>query len=230
MGSLEPGRPEVALEEIHFHEADRELVRQIENQASYQGRRLVTDSRVPGNVNKQEFRKFWENELKPYTSELLATTISNGYSLPFSQIPPRSMEGNNKSAKEDMQFVRAEVLRLESLGCISRVTTRPHLVLPLSSVFSKKKRLVVDASRALNPFLLDRAVRLQDLRDIPNILQPGMYQACDDLDSGYWHLAIAPEHKTFLGISIQEENSGRNIYFVWNVLFLGVKDVSVEIL
>ena len=36
-----------------------------------------------------------------------------------------------------------------------------HIVLPLSSVFSKKKRVVVDASRALNPFLKHRRLRLQ---------------------------------------------------------------------
>ena len=224
MSSLEPDRPEVALEEIDFHETDRELVKVIENEAAYHGRRLVTDSRVPGNINRSCYREFWNNELKPFSTELLSSTIARGYSLPFRSIPPKSFEGNNKSAREDMQFVRAEVLRLESLGCITRVESQPHLVLPLSSVFSKKKRLVVDASRALNGYLLDRAVRLQDLRDIPNMLKPGMVQAVDDLDSGYWHLAIAPEHRTFLGISIKEENSEQNIFFVWNVLFLGVKD------
>ena len=49
-------------------------------------------------------------------------------------------------------FVRAEVLRLEKLGCLTRVAENPHIVLPLSSIFSKK-RVVIDASRALNPYL-----------------------------------------------------------------------------
>ena len=224
MSSLEPDDPQLGPGEIHFHESDRELVKSIENEALYVGRRLVTDTRVPGNINKPEYREFWTTKLKPYSTELLIETIARGYSLPFREVPPSSFEGNNKSAREDSQFVRAEVLRLESLGCISRVKEKPHLVLPLSSVFSKKKRLVVDASRALNPFLLDRKVRLQDLRDIPNILKPGMVQAVDDLDSGYWHLKIAPEHRTYLGISIEDEKSGKPIFFVWNTLFLGIKD------
>ena len=65
------------------------------------------------------------------------------------------------SARQDKDFVRSEVKRLESLGCVEKVFEKPYLVLPLSSVFSKKKRLVVDASRALNPFLKHRRVRLQ---------------------------------------------------------------------
>ena len=221
MSLNEPG---VALDEIQFCESDRNLVKAIENETFYHGRRLITDTRVPGNINKRQFRDFWESELKPFSSDLLTSTIREGYRLPLKEIPPESHEGNNKSAREDASFVRAEVFRLESLGCVSRVEEKPHLVLPLSSVFSKKKRVVVDASRALNPYLQDRTVRLQDLRDIPNVLNPGMFQACDDLDSGYWHLSILPEHRKYLGISIEDEVTGKNIFFVWNVLFLGIKD------
>ena len=89
---------------------------------------------------------------------------------------------NNKSAREDAAFVKSEVLCLEKLGCVTRVTDRLHIVLPLSSIFSKKKRVVIDASRALNPYLRHRRVRLQDLRDIPNVVRKGM--CTDDLDFG----------------------------------------------
>ena len=86
----------------------------------------------------------------------------------------------------DIDFVRAEVLRLEKLGCIERVSTKPRCILPLSSVFSKKKRVVVDASRHLNPYLRHRKVRLNDLRDIPNLVRPDDFLMSEDLDSGYW--------------------------------------------
>ena len=66
-----------------------------------------------------------------------------------------------------MQIEREEVKRLEALGCIKRVQHRPRCVLPLSSVFSKKKRLVVDGSRCLNPFLKHRKIFLQDHRVVP---------------------------------------------------------------
>ena len=113
-------------------------------------------------------------------------------SCPFDFIPPPSFERNNASARNDFPFVRAEVARLEALGCIKRVTERPRCVLPLSSVFSKKKRLVVDGSRCLNPYLQHRRIRLSDLRNIPELIRPGCFMATNDLDSGYWHLRVKP--------------------------------------
>ena len=80
--------------------------------------------------------------------------------------------------------MKAEVLRLEALGCIKRVQYQPYIVLPLSVVFSKKLRLVVDASRGLNPFLEDRRVKLEDLNAAEAVMLPGDFQTKSDLDSG----------------------------------------------
>ena len=88
------------------------------------------------------------------------------------------------SARCDSTFVQVEVERLLKLGCIREVETRPMLVLPLSSVFSKKKRVVVDASRWLNSFLQHRTVRLSDHRDTADLIQPMDYFITEDLDSG----------------------------------------------
>ena len=137
------------------------------------GRRLTTNVSVPGNIHRMQYRSFWKDVLKP--SKMVMDTIENGYSLPFMSIPPPSFEKNNKSARDGMPFVRQEVKRLEKLGCIERVVHRPRCVLPLSSVFSKKKRLVVDGSRCLNPYLQHRRVRLQDLQDILDIVKKGMW-------------------------------------------------------
>ena len=230
----------VRLFDVQCDDTDAKLVESIENEANYVGRRLVTNVEVPGNIHKESFRTFWEETLQP--TEMVRDTVRRGYALPFREIPPPSHEPNNKSARHDMSFVRAEVRRLEKLGCIYKVTEKPYLLLPLSSIFSKKKRLVVDASRgeskrifcellmlrmlqfsALNPFLLDRQVRLQDHRDIPNVLSPNMWQCCDDLDSGYWHLGILEDHQKFLGIQIDDE-AGKPVFFQWRVMFLGIKD------
>ena len=81
----------------------------------------------------------------------------------------------------------------------------------------------MDGSRCLNPFLLHRRVRLQDLREIPEVVNPGCFMATNDLDSGYWHLRVKAEHWTFLGIHIVNED-GSVSYFVWLVMFLGVSD------
>ena len=208
------------LDDFKCNEDDFALVESIQNEAKYEGRRLVTNVQVPGNIHRKEFRDFWQNVLKP--TAFVMETIENGYSLPLREIPPECHEGNNKSAVNDWEFVCAEVERLESLGCIYKVTKKPHCVLPLSSVFSKKKRLVVDASRHLNPFLLDKAVRLQDHRDIPFVLDQGDWQTSDDLDSGYWHLSILEEHQKYLGIQITNK-AGEPVFYQWRVMFLGIK-------
>ena len=122
-----------------------------------------------------------------------------------------------------MDFVRKEVERLEQLGCIQKVKFRLRCVLPLSSVFSKKKRLVVDGSRCLNPFLKHRKIRLKDHRDVPDVVQPGSWFTTNDLDSGYWHIKVNPEHWTYLGIHVVEVD-GSVSYYVWKVMFLGISD------
>ena len=211
---------EELLEQVD--ELDSHLVDQLVNDSDYTGRKLSTNCSVPGNIGKEQFRDFWLNEIKP--TELVKQVITEGYKLPFKSIPSPSWQENNKSAKNDMSFVRAEVLRLEKLGCISRVEEKPYLVLPLSSVFSKKKRLVVDASRSLNPHLHHRRVRLQDHRDVSNYVKKGDWFTCDDLDSGYWHIPVHPEHRKYLGISIEDEVSKKPLFFLWNVMFLGISD------
>ena len=47
-------------------------------------------------------------------------------------LPPDSFTLNNKSVLEDQDFVRAELRRLEDLGCIVREHVQPKVVLPLS--------------------------------------------------------------------------------------------------
>ena len=41
---------------------------------------------------------------------------------------------NNRSARERPEFVRAELARLEKLGCIVKVAQRPRVVNPMSVV------------------------------------------------------------------------------------------------
>ena len=127
----------------------------LANNAQYSGKTLVTDSRVPGRLlGKQAV--YIEIGAEPYVVEV----ISSGYKLEFDMEPPASFTQNNKSAREDPAFVRAELGRLEELGCIEKVQQRPYIVLPLSKVFSGKMRLVVDASRGLNPYCTSHGVKV----------------------------------------------------------------------
>ena len=92
-----------------------------------------------GSIHRPEFREFWETSLRP--TGLTLETIRHGYRLPFRDLPPSCREGNNRSARDDSEFVYAEIMRLEKLKCITRVDANniPHCVLPLSSIVSRKK-------------------------------------------------------------------------------------------
>ena len=72
----------------------------------------------------EEFFPFWRDKLK--ASPFVLSTISEGYKFPFISIPPSSYCANNKSMLNQRDFAYQELLRLEELGCISRVEV--HLI------------------------------------------------------------------------------------------------------
>lgn len=184
-----------------------------------------SDPRVPGNIHRPEFFSFWKDTLKadPYVLDIL----KDGFKLPFKTPPVHSIEPNNKSALENSDFLLSELLRLEKLGCISRVDEQPFITLPCSLVWSNKLRLVVDASRGLNPFLEDKPVKLTSLEKANDSVQQNSWGSTQDLDSGYYHIMIHPDFRKFLGVHFVLPD-GRTLFWVWNVLFLGCK-VAVHI-
>ena len=181
---------------------------------------LATDSRVAGRL-KGRHQVYEDLGADQYIIEV----VKNGYKLVFDEIPPKSFTRNNKSALLKMDFVYDELQRLEKLGCISRVEQQPHIVMPLSVVYSKKWRLVVDASRTLNPYCSKRKMKLEDLSHVPFVVRKNDYMVCNDLDSGYWHVPIAEEDWKYLGVAFEHED-GTFTFWVWTVLCLGLRDAA----
>lgn len=56
----------------------------------------------------------------------IVDVIENGYKIPFLHIPDEIALENNKSARDNTDFVNDEIERLLQKGCISRVTQK-HL-------------------------------------------------------------------------------------------------------
>ena len=121
------------LDDIECLQGEEHILKTLQNDSHYVGRKLVTDIRVPGNIHRA-YRDFWIHELRP--SSFVMDVIETGYKLPFKENPPPSFEGNNLSARRDKDFVRSEVKRLERLGCIEKVFEKPFIVLPLSDNIS----------------------------------------------------------------------------------------------
>ena len=183
------------------------LVESLSNHAIYEGRRLSINVHAPGALGRGDAGSFYRDILR--APEWVIRTVEEGYSFPFDQeVPPTVDLKNNRSAEKDPDFVWAELLRLECLGCTKRVSERPIVILPLSMVFSKKMRLVVDASRGLNPYLLKRDVPLEGLDTFAEILKKGDFVAIDDLDSGYWQVPLHPDMYQYCGVHYQDPLDG----------------------
>lgn len=194
----------------------------VTNDARFVSKLGDTDTGVPGRLlGKTEFY------LEVRASQYIVDTVSHGYKLIFKddQPPPRFIRRNNRSALENSSFVYKELKRLESLGCIRSVKTQPHIVNPVSCVYSKKWRCVLDASLGLNPFCLKRKIQLSDLKSIDKILEEGDFMTVSDLDSGYWHVPIHPSHQEFLGLHFVHDN-GEVEFWVWVCMPLGIIDAA----
>ena len=91
-----------------------------------------TNVKVPGRIKGKT-----EAYIKAKASQYVLDTVSLGYKLIFinDEIPPSSFLPNNKSALSQKTFLFSELLRLEQLGCIKKVSSRPHVVNPCSIVF-----------------------------------------------------------------------------------------------
>ena len=78
-------------------------------------------------------------------SELILSTISEGYKIPFYSEPTPCNLKNNTSAFNDHEFVSKELSKLLESGKIKKLTYKPTHVNPLSvATRNEKKRLILD--------------------------------------------------------------------------------------
>ena len=164
----------------------------------------------------EEQRKFYSQTLD--AGPMVSRWMRSGYELPFATIPPIARSAsNNKSLFTNITFARAEIVRQVKMGILSEVPWKPFIINPISVVFTNKWRMVVDC-RLLNPFLVKRKIKLEDLRVVPDLVSEGNFMSTDDLEKGYWQVPLNPKYRKYIGISLD------NKYSVANVLILGVSD------
>ena len=79
-------------------------------------------------------------------SDFILHVIKKGYALPFISEPKPAVFSNNRSAKDNKEFVTSEILKLLELGCIREVNrSEVHTINPLSVADNDKKlRLILD--------------------------------------------------------------------------------------
>ena len=120
-----------------------------------------------------------------------------------SDCPPQRFFRNNVSCRPFVQFIRQTILeRLQTgaiffLGKVGQVQP-PHIILPLT-IELKKPWLCYDA-RYLNLWMQDKPLTLDKLCDVPRYLSNESYQTVLDDKSGYDHIVLSEESRTFFGI------------------------------
>ena len=73
---------------------------------------------------------FYQNVLK--ANDLVMRTLLYGYTPNFHSQPQSSFQRNNKTARDDMTFVRNEVIKLVDSQAVVKLTYQPFIVSPLT--------------------------------------------------------------------------------------------------
>ena len=187
------------------------------------GKELITNREVPGRLLNEEFESFYRDIIKAPND--MVEVYTGGYEIPFDDGPPPPPKEtkNNSSCVKEPAFCWEELQQLLALGCVREVNEGDsEIILPLSAVFSNKMRLVVYASRHLNPFVKKVYTKLDDLKKFPYVMEQGDFCAVDDLDSGYWHVPLSKSSWKYCGCSLVNPSDNVRHYYEWVVLFLGL--------
>ena len=169
-------------------------------------------------LNIRRSVNFW---YKFCSDSFILNVVLTGYKLPFISTPPKQILNNNASALCHKNFVNYEIENLLQKGYIEKLNHPPRVVNPLTvSVNSDgKQRLILDL-RAVNLHLFKFCVKYEGLNYLKSYVESEGYLIKFDLKSGYHHIGIFEEHRTFLGFSFMF--NGVKSYFHFNVLPFGL--------
>ena len=129
-----------------------------------------------------ENSRFWTEVLECGNFE--REVLENGYKVPIDEslLPDSYYEPNNKSARDEPEFVKAEVTKLLERGCIVKCKEKPRFCNPLTvAAKNGKKRLVLDLSRCINTYLEDDKFKLDDIRAASEMVREKDYMIVMDL-------------------------------------------------
>jgi hypothetical protein len=156
---------------------------------------------VKGSLKRHE--QWW---LDNVSNQYVLGIINRGYELPFLTLPLPSVINNNKSARDNIEFVTSEIEKLVDTGILLKSDIIPTIVNPLTVAENAagKKRLVLDL-RVVNPCIHVQKFRFEDLRVASNYFSRGCFFCSFDLKAGYHHIDISPPYQQYLGLKWQEQ-------------------------
>ena len=156
------------------------------------------------------------------TSQFILNVISQGYKIPFFELPTPFFKANNASALSNRSFVSKAVNELLHTNLVEEIFCVPDIVNPLSvsTRSSGKQRLILDL-RHVNSFIFKQKFKREDLSVAIQIFDQGCHLFKFDLKSGYHHIEIFPAHRKFLTFA-WDFGTGSSRYFQFCVLPFGL--------
>ena len=156
------------------------------------------------------------------TSQFILQVISQGYKIPFFELPTPFFKANNASALSNRSFVSKAVNELLHTNLIEEIFCVPDIVNPLSvsTRSSGKQRLILNL-RHVKTFIFKQKFKCEDLSVAIQIFDQGFHLFKFDLKSGYHHIEIFPAHRKFLTFA-WDFGTGSSRYFQFCVLPFGL--------
>lgn len=116
--------------------------------------------------------------------------------------PPTTILRNNINCKPFAQFISDTIMDRLASGAVSiggkvGECSPPHLVMPLT-VEPSKPRLCQD-TRFLNLWIKDCPFSLDSIQQLPKYVAKDFYQTVCDDKSGYDHILLKPDSRTYFG-------------------------------
>lgn len=139
----------------------------------------------------------------------------------FNSDIPQQMCLNNsptcKQFKDHIELTVKERLQNGSVSVWGKVgeVSPPEVIMPLT-VEPSKPRLCLDA-RYVNLWIKDCPFTLETLRDVPRMVEKEGYMTSCDEKSGYDHVYLSPDSRTFFGFQWGQ------FYYVYNTIPFGWK-------
>ena len=128
----------------------------------------------------------------------ILSVIEHGYNIPFITTPPGAYLNNNKSARENSEFVVEAITELLRTKAVVEVDKPPLVVNPLTVAINAKgkKRLVLDL-RHVNLHIWKERIKFDDWKVALDYIDPNCYMYSFDFSSGYHHIDINDNSQDF---------------------------------
>jgi len=142
---------------------------------------------------------------------------------------PPYHEPNNKSALDNLDRLRAQVVEWEVGGYVEKLQERPYCCNPLTVAVQVnsvtqlvKYRPCIDLSRHVNLYIAGSHMKLDDLAIAQELIDTGDFMAAFDLENQFFQVRLAPETQKYFGFMVPSV-SGVDCFYQFTVMAYGCK-------